>query len=72
MTRTEFYVGLGQYIAKYVGRGKPQRHGQACFNYLDLVRHDLAIKIVGTDADPYNNNDLLGNFFTFVEEHWDD
>ena len=52
-----------------------QRYGQALFNYLWIVRPDLANSIRGTLADPFNVPGLTGERLTlfgqFILDNWE-
>lgn len=49
-------------------RDRPSmRRGQAYFNYLNTIDPDIANGIRGTDLDPFNVDDRIGEFLTHVE-----
>lgn len=50
------------------------RYGQRAFNLLHQYRPDLAVKVVGTDIDPFyasRYDDRVSNFFAFVMDNWE-
>jgi hypothetical protein len=48
------------------------RRGQTLFNGLLIAREDIAKRLNGTDADPFNDDTRIGAFWAFVEAHWND
>jgi len=49
MSLHQFYVGVKEYKSANVF----QRYGQAMFNYLRIVRPELAEMVRGTNCDPF-------------------
>jgi hypothetical protein len=48
------------------------RRGQLAYNMLCGVRPGLARSINATQLDPFYLDDRLPEFFTHIEQHWDD
>ena len=51
---------------------KNQRAGQVMFNTLYMVRPYLANKLRGDGPDPFYRDEMIPDFLSFVEDHWDD
>lgn len=46
------------------------RRGQAYFNMLSRINKDLARQAIGTDFDPFNDDENLPDFLEWVQENW--
>ncbi len=47
------------------------RTGQAYFNALMAADPEFAVRITGTEADPFSNDDRILAFFRAVSEHFE-
>ena len=63
---------LHQYYAEVSKRQAKtnERKGQAAFNVLYAVRSELALKISGSDIDPFYDDYLNADFLTFLTNEW--
>jgi len=65
MTFQEYLDGIDWYGSNF-------SLGQAAFNHLSDCNHALVGSIVGTNLDPFHNDEILPLFLEFVEEYWND
>lgn len=56
----------------YTRRSKAERKGQAAYNMLASIRPELARSINAGPLDPFYVDSILPDFFTHIEQHWDD
>lgn len=56
----------------YADANPNQRKGQAAFNYLYIVRPELADSIRTTIFDPFYNDNKLEIFIDYIERMWYD
>ena len=75
MTIDEFWVGVERYKSLHTN----QRIGQSVFNYLYLVKPDLADKVRGSHIDPFHvmDDDLhqslkYHSFQLWLENNWNE
>ena len=47
-----------------------QRLGQAVYNFLSLVRPDIASQIRGTPLDPFYRDTLTDEVWEYIESKW--
>lgn len=61
----EYYAEVSKRVNK-----TNERKGQAAFNVLYAVRSELALKISGSNIDPFYDNYLNPDFLTFLTNEW--
>lgn len=62
---------LHEFIAaadEYVKNNPRYRKGQGYFNYLNSVRPDLAVIIVGSDNDPFYDDSKIPAMLVYIED----
>lgn len=66
----DYFLSYINTIAKSFG----WRYGQALYNFLDMVKPDLASEIVGTHLDPFykDNNSSLEKIIEFLRLRWNE
>lgn len=59
------------FVSTFYSRVYPhQRKGQALFNYLFLVRPDLANAIQGSDLDPFYSDERIPACLSWLAQDW--
>lgn len=54
----------------YMNRHRALRGGQSFYNVLSYHRPDLAEKVVGTECDPYYDDNRIPAFLEYVGSNW--
>lgn len=67
MTFEEFVMAFEQYSVLNAGKF---RRGQALYNFLAMVRPELARAIVGSRFDPFYNDGNIDRCFEFIMREW--
>ena len=67
-----YIVFCHQAVNYYVSVKDEQRFGQAVFNYLYLVRPDIADKIRATEYDPFHRTFVDDVIWARIESLWDE
>lgn len=67
LTFNEYISGAADYRRTYPA----QRLGQSYCNYLSVIgRDDIRNAVTNTYLDPFNRDDMVGEFLTFVMVKW--
>jgi hypothetical protein len=68
-------VSFSEYVAMvadaFQNKANHYRNGQAAFNTLYAVHPQLAEQVHNTDIDPFYDDDVLPDFYEWVNDHWE-